>query len=68
MQICIVYIVIFVLKYNLKQLYKFMLLSYKNICIKIEYLKEVDIHSKELIDQNSFIFYKAIKLRYLYIW
>ena len=45
-----------------------MLLSYKNICMKIEYLKEVDIHSKELIDQNSFIFYKAIKLRYLYIW
>lgn len=48
---------IFVFKYNLRQLnINSCLCSYKNICIKIEYLKELGAHTKELIDQNSFIF------------
>lgn len=47
------YQVIVVLKYNLRQLnINSCLLPYKNI-YKNRVFKEVDIHTKELIDQNS---------------
>lgn len=51
------YQVIVVLKYNLRQLnINSCLLSYKNI-YKNRVFKEVDIHTKELINQNSLSFF-----------
>lgn len=50
------YQVIVVLKYNLRQLnINSCLLPYKNI-YKNRVFKEVDIHTKELINQNSLFF------------
>lgn len=51
-----------VLRYNLRPLnINLCLLSYK-IYIKIEYLKEVYIHTKELINQNRFVFGIVLEL------